>query len=215
MSSEHPQQEQATRYAAFLRERFETQGMLAELQDYPNFVVWRYVSVDGQRKKPPFNPNTQQAASPTDAETWGTLATALDALAIGRFQGIGFMLSHSPFSGVDLDHCIAGGTVHPWAQEIIEAMDIYTEFSPSWNKATGEGGVHLLVAGKPPASKKIGNIEVYGEKHYLTITTNHLEGTPTTIEHRQEALDALYRSIAPPVVERPIQNTRGTAIRLS
>jgi len=49
---------------------------------------------------------------------------------------------------------------------------------------------------------------VYGEKHYLTLTTNHLPETPTTIESRQQALDALYRSIAPPVVERPFQNTR-------
>jgi len=39
MSSEHPQQEQAARYAAMLQERFETQGMLAELVEYPNFVV--------------------------------------------------------------------------------------------------------------------------------------------------------------------------------
>ena len=50
---------------------------------------------------------------------------------------------------------------------------------------------------------------MYGEKHYLTITTNHLEGTPTTINSRQEALDALYRQVTPPVVERPTQNTGG------
>jgi hypothetical protein len=73
----------------------------------------------------------------------------------------------------------------------------------------GTGGVHLLVEGKPVRSKKVGNIEVYGEKHYLTITTNHLSGTPTTIESRQQALDALYRQVAPPVVERPTQNTSG------
>ncbi len=59
-------------------------------------------------------------------------------------------------------------------------MDTYTEYSPSWNRAAGTGGVHLLVEGKPPGSKKAGNIEVYGEKHYLTITTNHFPGTPTT-----------------------------------
>jgi hypothetical protein len=47
----------------------------------------------------------------------------------------------------------------------MEAMDTYTEYSPSWNKATGTGGIHLLVAGKSPESKKVGNLEVYGEKH--------------------------------------------------
>ena len=215
MSSEHQRQEQAAHYAAFFQERFETQGTLAELQEYPNFVVWRYVSVDGQRKKPPFNPNTQQAASPTDSDTWGSLASALHALASGKFHGIGFMLSYSPFSGIDLDHCIEAGTLHPWAQEIIEALDTYTEYSPSWRKATGTGGVHLLVEGKPPSSKKVGNIEVYGEKHYLTITTNHLEGTSTTINPRQGALNALYRSVAPLVVERQFQNTRWGGVPLT
>ncbi len=165
--------------------------------------------VDGQRKKPPVNPNTTLPASPIEPRTWGTLETALTALATGNYQGIGFMLSHSPFSGIDLDHCIEEGRIQPWAKTIVEAMDTYTEYSPSWNKATGTGGVHLLVEGKPPGSKKAGNIEVYGEKHYLTLTTNRLAGTPTTIERRQEALEALYRDVAPPVVERVYQNTSG------
>jgi len=182
---------------------------LRELAGYPNFVVWRYRKVDGQKKKPPFNPNTREPASPTDRTTWGTLERAFQAVAPGHYQGIGFMLSHSPFSGIDLDHCIEGGTVQPWAQEIIKAMDTYGEYSPSWNKATRTGGVHLLVEGKPPGSKKVGNVEVYGEKHYLTLTTNHLPGTPTTINPRQEGLDALYRSVAPPIEVRPYQNTSG------
>ena len=209
MSSEHQRQEQAAHYAASLRERIEQKGILSELAGYPNFVVWRYSEVSGQRKKPPFNPNTHQAASPTDSDTWGTLESALTAVASGTYQGIGFMLSRSPFTGLDLDHCIEAGKLKPWAREIIKALNTYTEYSPSWNRAVGTGGVHLLVAGKPPASKKAGNIEVYGEKHYLTITTNHLPGTPTTINKRQDALDALYRHIAPPVEERPFQNTRG------
>ncbi len=209
MNIEHPQRERAARYAAILRERFEQKGILQELAGYPNFVMWRYSLVDRQRKKPPFDPNTHKSASPIEPRSWGTLETALTTLATGKYQGIGFMLSHSPFSGIDLDHCIAEGTLQPWAQEIIKAMHTYTEYSPSWNKAEGTGGVHLLVEGKPPASKKAGNIEIYGEKHYLTITTNHILGTSTTINARQEALDALYRRIAPLVVERPTQNTRG------
>ena len=208
MNAEHPQRERAIRYAAILRERIETKDILKELAGYPNFIVWRYHIVEGQRKKPPCNPNTHQPASPTDSNTWGTLETALTALATGKYQGIGFMLSHSPFSGIDLDHSVQNGVLLPWALEIVTAMDTYGEYSPSWNKETGEGGVHLLFEGKPPRSKKVGNLEVYGEKHYLTITTNHLPDTSSTINKRQEALDALYRAIAPPVVERPIQNTR-------
>jgi hypothetical protein len=209
MSTESSRQETAVRYAAWLKERFETKGILREIAGYPNFVVWHYKEVNGQRKKPPVNPNTHQSASPTDRSTWGTLETALSAVATSKYQGIGFMLSHSPFSGIDLDHCIQEGRVEPWAQEIIETLNTYTEYSPSWNRATGTGGVHLLVDGKPPANKKAGNIEVYGEKHYLTITTKHLQGTPATINRRQEALDSLYRRIAPTVTEKPFQNTSG------
>jgi putative DNA primase/helicase len=202
-------QEHAAHYAASLRERFEQKGILRELAGYPNFVVWRYRVIDGQRKKPPFDPNTHTPASPIDPRTWGTIESALSAVATGQFQGIGFMLTRSPFTGIDLDHCIEKGKILPWAKEIVAAMDTYTEYSPSWNRAAGTGGVHLLVAGKPPGSKKAGDIEIYGEKHYLTITTNHLEGTPTTINSRQEALDTLYRTIAPPVGEQVYQNTRG------
>ena len=209
MSIEHQRQEHAARYAAFLRERIETQGILRELAEYPNFVVWRYSVIDGQRKKPPCNPNTHQPASPIEPQTWGTLERALTAVKTGRYHGIGFMLSRSPFAGLDLDQSVREGKLLPWAKDIVDAMDTYTEYSPSWNKAAGTGGVHLLVEGKPPGSKKSGTIEVYGEKHYLTITTNHLEGTPATINSRQEALDALYRRLAPPVRERPFQNTGG------
>ena len=209
MNSEHQRHEHAARYAAFLRERFEIQGILRELAEYPNFVVWRYSVVDGQRKKPPFDPNTHKPASTTEPRSWGSLDTALSALASGRYQGIGFMLSQSPFSGIDLDHSVVEGKLLPWAKAIVDEMDTYGEYSPSWNKAAGTGGVHPLVEGKPPGSKKAGDIEVYGEKHYLTITTNHLEETPTTINSRQEALEALYRQIAPPVEEKTTQNTRG------
>jgi putative DNA primase/helicase len=211
MSTERTRQETASAYAAWLKERIERKGILREIAGYPNFVVWLYKEENGQRKKPPVNPNTLHSASPTDRTTWGTLETALSAVATGNYQGIGFMLSYSPFSGIDLDHCIREGSMQPWAQEIIETLNTYTEYSPSWNKAAGTGGVHLLVEGKPQGNKKAGNIEVYGEKHYLTITTNHLQGKPATINSRQEALDALYRTLIPPVAERPFQNTRGGA----
>ncbi len=215
MNAEYDRQEHAAQYAAILRERIEHKGILRELAGYLNFIVWRYSLIDGKRKKPPFHPISFAPASPADKTTWGTLESALSALATGRYQGIGFMLSRSPFTGIDLDHCIREGSMQPWAQEIINALDTYTEYSPSWNKATRTGGVHLLVEGKPKGSKKTGNIEVYGEKHYLTITTNHLAGTPATINSRQEALDALYKRIAQPVAEKPFQNTSGGAPALS
>mgnify|MGYP007135467966 CR=1 FL=1 len=50
---------------------------------------------------------------------------------------------------------------------------------------------------------------MYGHDRFTTITTDHVAGTPTTIEHRQEAIEALYKRFAPPQVEQgTIQNTR-------
>jgi len=46
-----------------------------------------------------------------------------------------------------------------------------------------DGGVHLLVEGKPPTSKKAGNIEVYGEKHYLTISGSEFGATAHNTAH--------------------------------
>jgi primase-polymerase (primpol)-like protein len=92
MSTERTRQETASTYAAHLKERIEQQGILHELAGYPNFVVWRYKEENGQRKKPPVNPKTLHPASPTDRTTWGTLESALSAVATGKYQGIGFML---------------------------------------------------------------------------------------------------------------------------
>ncbi len=50
---------------------------------------------------------------------------------------------------------------------------------------------------------------MYGQDRFTTITTQHLAGTPPTIEQRQEALDALYQRFAPAVTETTNQNTRG------
>ena len=70
MHTEHEyEQDNTARLSETLRERFETQASLQELAEYPNFVVWRYALIDGQRKKPPFHPATHRAASPTDRTT--------------------------------------------------------------------------------------------------------------------------------------------------
>ena len=48
-----------------------------------------------------------------------------------------------------------------------------------------------------------------GYDHFTTITTHHVAGTPTTIEHRQDELAALYHRFAPVLPEPIIQNTSG------
>jgi primase-polymerase (primpol)-like protein len=191
-------------YAQDLRERLQS-GLLSELTPYPQFVVWKYTVEQGKLKKRPFNPKTFFPARTNDPTTWARVEHALHALATGRYNGIGFVFSErDPFTGTDLDKCVAkDGTLAPWAKEIMTSLSSYTEYSPS------KLGVHILTqATLPGAGRKIGSVEMYATERFFTITTDHMKGTPTTIAERQEAIDALYRKFAPPVVKRNFQNTR-------
>src|SRR6266581_3258531 len=204
---EHNPQEQATYagYAQDLRERLQS-GLLSELTAYPQFVVWKYTVEEGKLKKRPFNPRTHAAARTNDPTTWARAEPSLKALATGRYNGIGFVFSDKdPFTGTDLDSCVAkDGSIAPWAQEIITSLSTYTEYSPS------HLGVHLLTqASLAGSGRKVGTVEMYAVGRFFTITADHVPGTPTAIEARQEAIAALYRRFVPSVEERAIQNTRG------
>ncbi len=111
-----------------------------------------------------------------------------------------------PLVMIDLDHSVdkAPHTItNPKAQDIVQAINSYTEISPSGT------GLHILAYADKPIRSLHTAIEIYGQDRFTTITTHHLAGTPPTIEHRQEALDALYQRFAPPVVETTNQNTVG------
>src|SRR5438067_10779947 len=194
-------------YSQDLRERFST-GFLSELTSYSQFVVWKYTMEQRKLKKRPFNPRTHLSARTNDPSTWTGVNIALKALSTGRYNGIGFVFSESdPFTGTDLDNCVAkDGTIAAWAQEIITTLSSYTEFSPS------KLGVHILTqASLPGAGRKRGNIEMYAEGRFFTLTTDHIAGTPLTIEDRQQQQTSLYTSLVgelPP--SRSRENTRGS-----
>ena len=203
MTPEHTRQEPFTAYAAALRERFDS-GMLSELQPLNQWVVWKGELEAGKRKKVPYNPNYRNArASVKIPKSWGSLPDALTALQSGNFSGIGFIIT-PPLSFIDLDHSYDRTTrtiTDPKAPEIVQAMNSYTEVSPSGT------GLHILAFGPLPGRGIHTDIEMYGQERFTTITTDHLAETPFTIERRQDALDSLYQRFAP-VRENEIQNTR-------
>jgi hypothetical protein len=108
-------------------------------------------------EKIPLNPRTGRYASTTDSLTWGAFEEAVRR-AEEHGLGIGFVFSSGdPFVGVDLDKCRSPetGEIAPWAQEIIEEVDSYTEVSPSGT------GVHIIAKGKLPKSlsKKLTEVD--------------------------------------------------------
>lgn len=208
MNPEQSRQERYIAYAAYLHERFEA-GMLAELQEQPQWVVWRAELEDGKQKKVPYNPHYRNArASVKIPKSWGSLPEVLTALETGNFSGLGFILT-PPLVFIDLDHAVAqetGAITDPQAEEIVATLQSYTEMSPSGT------GLHILAYGEMPGKGIHTAIEMYGQDRFTTITTNHLAGTPATIEHRQKAITALYHRFAPVPGSKDDQNTVGGGV---
>src|SRR5436305_6544460 len=107
-----------------LRDRFRF-GMLKELQDLSQWVVWkREFDRDGKLKKAPYNPKVQNAyASVKIPKSWGTLQEALTALETGEYSGIGFIIK-PPLVMIDLDHSYDRATrtiTSPQAEQIMKA----------------------------------------------------------------------------------------------
>ena len=117
--------------------------------------------------------------------------------------------STPPLVFVDLDHCYDKATntiTDPQAATIVQSLNSYTEASPG-------SGLHILAYGRLPGNNIHTAIEMYGQNRFTTITTRHIEDTPTMIENRQEAIAALYQRFAPPEQATVRQNTGGVRRR--
>ncbi|MEN6640952.1 MAG: phage/plasmid primase, P4 family [Armatimonadia bacterium] len=179
------------------------------LKTRPAWVCWRSELRNSKPTKVPYNPTTERRAKSNDPSTWTDFATA--CLQVRHFDGLGIMFDNG-LCGVDLDDCRdpRTGGVEPWAQEIVELLASYSEASPSGT------GIHVLLwAELPPGGRRKGDIEMYGpgSPRYFTVTGQHLAGTPASIEHRQEQLEALHQRVfgrKAAAVPAPQRNLTGT-----
>jgi len=166
-----------------------------EIAPLRQWVAWRWEERSGKPTKPPYNARTGDYADSTDPLTWSSLDEALDAGE--HYDGIGFVLTDGdPYAGIDLDKCrdAQTGVVESWAREIVEALNSYTEVTPSGT------GLRVFVRGVlPPGGRKRGHIELYDRARYLTVTGQHVAGMPRAIEDRTDALRALHAKIFPPM----------------
>jgi putative DNA primase/helicase len=189
----------------------------AALKARPQWVLWQAGDrVDKQTgtitglEKIPINPQTLRHASTTDPATWGTFDACVAALPLAleewetddpatyRGGGIGYVFcADDPYVGIDLDHCVdpTPGVIADWAQTHRDALDSYTEITPSGT------GLHILVQGAvPDKGHKKGAIEIYREARFFTVTGWHLPESPPTIEPRQASLSALWCATFGPYV---------------
>ncbi|HQO64731.1 MAG TPA: hypothetical protein PK528_14065, partial [Syntrophorhabdus sp.] len=179
--------------------------------ELPQWVNWKYVPREGGGKptKPPYQPNGKLAES-NNPLTWSNFLEV--KAAADRFDGVGFVLTREvEIVGLDFDNCrcpvfdaidpeIASGlnVVLPRVGDYVRRLDSYTELSPSGK------GLHIFLKGSLPVDgKKKGDYEAYQSGRYVTVTGHVLEGTPTTIEHRQTEVDAFYKDVFGTLEEPP------------
>ena len=84
-----------------------------------------------------------------------------------------------PFIGIDIDHCVNEGALSELAEDVIEILQSYTEYSPS-----GEG-IHIIAKGtlplKGPGTGRKNptlGLEVYRHGRYFTFTGDSLGEIP-------------------------------------
>lgn len=167
------------------------------LKPLPNWVCWMYElrkNGHGEWKwtKPPIQVTSQYALS-NRPETWQPFAPVYlyYRKPIGWTpDGIGIRPT-GDIVAIDLDHCRDPQTrrIDDWAWRIIRAIDSYTEISPSGT------GIRILCHGAlPTGRRKRGNVEMYDESSpkYLTITGQHVAGTPRTLERRQDEIERVH-----------------------
>ncbi len=93
---------------------------------------------------------------------------------------------------IDFDHCWdkETGAIDPTALMRAQALDSYTEVSPSGT------GLHVYLIGRAGRSWKYGGREVYSGGRFTTLTGQPIEGSPATINDSQDALNRFTEELA-------------------
>src|SRR5690606_7639303 len=111
-----------------------------------------------------------------DPSTWSSFEVAFRAYVKGNHDGIGFVFTDSPFSGVDFDDCLDDRQqLKPdhIAGMGLEMLDSYTEVSPS------RTGLKVIVRGSKPKGRCSNadlGIEMYESGRYFTVTGHRFDG---------------------------------------
>ncbi|KTG11031.1 hypothetical protein AUR64_07655 [Haloprofundus marisrubri] len=167
-------------------------GLPEALVARDQWVCWREESRSGKPTKIPVNPETKRYASTTDPDTWASFDVAHETATEKSGYGLGFVFTAADsLVGVDLDDCRDSetGEATGWATEIVDTLDSYTEVSPSGT------GYHVIVHGKLPGDRnRSGDVELYENARFFTVTGDHVEETPTEVCERDEELSVVHEA---------------------
>lgn len=154
----------------------------------------------------PCNARTGKPASVTNPADWCDLETALAACAKGTHEGVGFVFAPGDgFVGIDLDKCRDKdtGELTACARRTLAELGTYAEVSPSGT------GVKAFALGTVAGGKRRGNVEVYGEGRFFTVTGDHVPGTPADVQPAGAALERLQAALASGSASAPVEGGTG------
>lgn len=158
-----------------------------------NRKVWVGMEVGSDGQKRPINPFTGGLASSTDCNSWGNFNEAKRVLhgdTSSRYkpQYLAVALSQAlGLTAIDLDNVIDPITklVEPWAEEIVEEMNTYTEISQSGK------GLHIYALGNKPTSSCRGEkVEIYDQNRFIMIT-NRPYGEVRSLRHAATEIEKI------------------------
>lgn len=184
-----------TSFDAFQEKRppFFPEQIPTELTTLEQWVCWRYETRDGRLTKVPKVPHNPRAnASVTDPQTWGDFDTARAVVERGEADGVGLVLTlELGLVAFDFDKCrTPNGAWDEAVWEMVQTLSSYTEVTPSGQ------GLRVLVWGKlPPHGRRKGQVEIYEDKRFVTVTGCHVAATPHAIEHRQAEIERVYARV--------------------
>jgi putative DNA primase/helicase len=183
-----------------------TDNIPKTLREEKAWICWRFVERDGKMTKVPTSPFTGKDINAQNPQNWQSFERAISLSHRPGIDGIGFVFSEeNDFVGVDIDHCVDDrGNLSQFAEEMVQALDSYTEISPSGT------GIHIICRGELPEGKRKNSelgLEMYDADRYFTVTGDKI-GIQSVAE-RTEELAEIYDRLIGRTIAGEVRKGRG------
>ena len=165
------------------------------LKDARRWAIWKAEAKQDSEgvvklnKIPYYSLRPFEKAKSNDSATWSDFDTAMKAYSDHSSTGADGLLFAlgDGFAAVDIDDSIDLTTGMPTesAHKIIADIDSYSEQSVSG------AGIRIFAFGTEMKGIRFSSCELYSRHRFMTVTGRHIEGTPTSVQTREEQLKGL------------------------